>query len=460
MIDIHALVERVMTLEPDDRAHHSAIRCVVDWAGCALAGSTHRAATAVAAATGAIGHGDRCTLVGRNERAAEYTAALVNGTASHVLDFDDVNVTMIGHPAVVVMPAALAAAEASGASGPEMLGAVVVGYEIAEALGAAVNPAHYEQGWHATATLGCVAATGAVAKVLGLDVATSARAVSLATTQAGGVRAMFGTHGKSFHAGRAAASGILSAHLAGAGLEVPEDVWVGPAGYLYASGWVPDPSSAQSGTGDGQGSGANVTAVRDTRRQAAIHRTAFKGHAACGATHCAIDAVASLVADYQLAASDIAAIELEVHPLAVQAAGIAQPATGLEGKFSLRHTAAQAVLAYPLLPSCFTDEAVTDPLVGALRDRVRVSVDKSFSYDEAMPARTRVTTTDGRSYERYVDVPRGRPGNPMTDDELSAKFLALAEPVLGAGRARDSLAALWKVGDVRDVAETTRQLAR
>jgi len=77
-----------------------------------------------------------------------------------------------------------------------------------------------------------------------------------------------------------------------------------------------------------------------------------------------------------------------------------------------------------------------------------------------MPARTRVTTTDGRSYERYVDVPRGRPGNPMTDDELSAKFLALAEPVLGAGRARDSLAALWKVGDVRDVAETTRQLAR
>lgn len=440
------LAEHVATAGVGDAAVHAAVRCFVDWAGCAVGGSSHPASTAARAAVGALGEGDACTLVGSGsqQRGSQCGAALVNGTASHVLDFDDVNVRMIGHPGVVVIPAALAVAEAAGADGPSLCAGIAAGYEVARALGDQLNPSHYERGWHATATLGCPAAAAAASRVLGTDPETTARALSIALTQAGGVRAMFGSHGKAFHAGRAAAAGVLAAHLARAGLDVPADVLEGPAGYRHAAGlggsWLASPHFGPT--------------------LGAVEMTAFKGHAACGATHCAADAVAALVAADRIDPAEIALIEVDVHPLAVRAAGIERPTTGLEAKFSLRHVAAQAVTVYPLLPTAFTDEAACDPDLGALRDRVRVSVDESFAYDEAMPARVRLTTADGTTRTRYVDVPRGRPGNPMTDDELGRKFLALASPVLGRTAAARALEALWHVGDAADVHAVATGLAR
>ena len=214
MIDLVALAEAVATAHAEEEVRHAAVRCVVDWAGCALAGSAHPAVDVVARSLDVLGADDRCTLVGRSGRASPFAAALANGTASHVLDFDDVNVTMIGHPAVVVVPAALAVAEATGAGGEALCAGVAAGYEVAAELGAEVNPAHYERGWHATATLGCAAAAAAACRVAGADPPTTARAVSAATTQAGGVRAVFGSHGKAFHAGRAAATGVLASRLA------------------------------------------------------------------------------------------------------------------------------------------------------------------------------------------------------------------------------------------------------
>jgi 2-methylcitrate dehydratase PrpD len=153
-------------------------------------------------------------------------------------------------------------------------------------------------------------------------------------------------------------------------------------------------------------------------------------------------------------------VDVDVHRLAVQAAGIERPASGLEAKFSLRHTVAQAVLAYPLVPGLFTDAAATDPVLSSLRERVRVSVDEGFAYDEAMPARVRLTTTAGATHLRYVDVPRGRPGNPMTDGELGAKFRSLAEPVLGAAPASDVLERLWDLRTMPDVGPLARLLGR
>lgn len=440
------LAEHVATAGVGEPAVHAAVRCFVDWAGCAVGGSAHPASIATLAALGAMGDGNSCTVVGSHPlgRASQCGAALVNGTASHVLDFDDVNVRMIGHPGVVVIPAALAVAEAAGAGGASLCAGIAAGYEVARALGEELNPSHYERGWHATATLGCPAAAAAASRALGSDPETTARALSVALTQAGGVRAVFGSHGKAFHAGRAAAAGVLSAHLARAGLEVPADVLEGPAGYRHAAGlggaWHSSPN------------------VAPTMR--AVEMTAFKGHAACGATHCAADAVAALVATHGVGPHDVAALEVDVHPLAVRAAGIDHPTTGLEAKFSLRHVAAQAVTVYPLLPTVFTDEAACDPELAALRDRVRITVDESFAYDEAMPARVRLTTTGGTTSTRYVDVPRGRPGNPMTDDELGRKFLGLASPVLGPTAAARALEALWGLGDAADVHAVARELSR
>ena len=428
--------------EPDAATSRAALRAVIDWAGCALGGSTHEAARIAAGSLPLLGAGAECTLAGLTERASPYGAALVNGVSSHVLDFDDVNVVMIGHPGVVVVPAALAAAELTQAPSSVLLAAVTAGYQVAAALGALVNPVHYERGWHATGTLGCAAAAAAAGRVFGLDVERMARAISIGLTQAGGLRTMFGSHGKAFHAGRAAAAGLLAAHLAGRAIDVPEDGLEGPAGYLAVA------------TGEPQGRAWDAI----WEAPPAIQRTAVKGHAACGGTHCLIDAVAGIVREHRLRPGDLARIDARVHPLAVRAAGIESPRTGLEAKFSLRHTAAMAAFRYPLLPSAFENAAFTSPAVERLRDAVHIEVDESFPYEQAMPADVTVTTTGGDRFHAFVEAPRGRPANPMTDDELDAKFLGLAEPVLG-GRASAALAGLHGLATGTAPAAIARSLA-
>lgn len=431
------LADYVATVDPGPADLHAATRCMVDWAGCAIGGSTHGSTSAVAATLDdTVGLSEACSLAGRAERSSPFGAALLNGVASHVLDFDDVNVTMIGHPAVVVVPAALAAAEHRHADGRRLLAAVVGGYEVAATLGAAVNPRHYELGWHATSTLGTVAAAAAAARALGLDANRTAKAMSVGATQAGGVRAMFGSHGKSLHAGRAAAAGVLAARLAERGLDVPVEVLDGATGYLTVAlgGSAPASSSGTAGS-----------------PRPAVHDTAVKGHAACGATHCLIDAVAGMVRDHELVPEQIVAIEASVHRLAVQAAGDPEPTTGLQAKFSLRHAAALAVFAYPLTQEHFCEEAVADPRVRDMRHRVRIEVNDGLSYDQAMPAAVRIRLTDGRELDRLVTTPRGRPANPMTDAELGRKFLSLSSPVVGSEAAGRALGRLWRVAEEADV---------
>jgi 2-methylcitrate dehydratase PrpD len=436
------LVGWVAGVRPDPASAHAATRALLDWFGCAAAGATHPAATAVAAGLdGLLGTSAACTVVAADRRSSPYGAALVNGTASHVLDFDDVNVAMIGHPGVVVVPAALALAEAAGADGPTLLAGIVAGYEVAARLGAAVNPGHYEAGWHATATVGCAAAAAAVARVLGLDEPATGRALALGVTQAGGVREVFGSPGKAFHAGRAAAAGVLAATLARSGASAPLSTLDGPAGWLAAA-------SGPGGPGAVPAPGTPHPAILDT---------AVKGHAACGATHCLADAVAAAAAG--LRPDEIASIEATVHPLAVRAAGQRAPVTGLAAKFSLWHVAALAVTTHPLGPGSFTDAATVHPGTVRLRERVRIDVDESFRYAEAMPAAVTLRTTDGRVLRAYVDTPRGRPGNPMSDPELESKALELATPVLGAVRARRAVAAIWSVAGAADVRTLARALA-
>ena len=431
------------TQQPDAATAHAALRTIVDWAGCALGGSTHGATAVAAGSLGLLGTGADCTLVGLSERASPYAAAFVNGVSSHVLDFDDVNVVMIGHPGVVVVPAALAAAELAGAPPAALLAAVTAGYQVAAALGALVNPEHYERGWHATGTLGCAAAAAAAGRVFGLESGAMARAISIGLTQAGALRTMFGSHGKAFHAGRAAAAGLLAADLARRGMEVPEDGLEGPAGYLGVA------------TGDPQVAAWEAIWAAPP----AIQRTAVKGHAACGGTHCLIDAVAGLVREHDLEPAQLERIDARVHPLAVRAAGIESPRTGLEAKFSLRHTAAMAAFRYPLLPAAFEDATFTSPAIEKLREAVHIEVDESFPYEQAMPADVTVTTTGGDRFHAFVEAPRGRPANPMTDAELDAKFLGLAEPVLGE-RARPALAQLRGLGRGTAPAAAAASLAR
>lgn len=418
------------------RVRRAAVRCVVDWAGCALAGSRHEIAVVLERVMPLFGKGDDSTLVGRVERTTPMGAAFFNGSAAHVLDFDDVNVTMIGHPGVVVIPAVLAIAEQRGLSGEKLLDAVTGGYQVCAELGALVNPEHYERGWHATGTIGAISAAAAATACLGGDASAIERAISLGATQASGLRVMFGSHGKAIHAGRAAASGVLAAVLAMARADIPSDALEGNTGWFAVAAGPIDRD--------------RLTAVRAA--EAAILDTAYKRHAACGATHCLIDAVHELVLEHRLAPDDIEAIDAKVHPLALTAAGIETPRTGLEAKFSLKHTAALAAIRYPLGPGAFEDACFEPAAAIALRSRVSIEADDKMRYDEAMPADVVIRTRDGALHRRRVEAPRGRPRNPMSDAELDAKFLELA------GDRGDILTALRSLPTTPDVRPVARRL--
>lgn len=402
--------------ELPDEAREVARHCVLDLVGVALAGSHEPLAAILLDAIVRPEGASQATLVGRRQRATALTAALVNGAAGHALDFDDAHMTMSGHPTAPVLPALLALAEVEHASGEALLTAFVAGVELECRLGALLGGGHYDAGFHATATVGCFGAAAACAHLLGLDEEQWMHAMGLAGTQAAGLKSAFGTMAKPLHAGRAAANGLLSALLARSGFTAASDVIEAPQGFAAThAGAIPDPSVIERLAGR--------FLVRDTL---------FKYHAACYLTHAAIEAARALRIDRAVRPPDVGSVEVTVHPTLLGVCNIAEPRTGLEGKFSLRATVAMALLALDTADLATYDDArVTDPALVALRDRVRVVTDGEFS-----PTRARVViVAGGRRLEAVADS-----GVPAVDlaaqrARLRRKFEAVAVPVLGASRA-------------------------
>jgi 2-methylcitrate dehydratase PrpD len=439
------LYERAVASADDERVAHIVDRCLVDWAGCALAGSRHEIAAALRPAEAMFGTSDDCTVVGWAGRSGQLFAALVNGTTSHVLDYDDVHPRMTGHPGVVVFPALIALAEARHLSGRQVVRGASAGYEIGAQLGRLAQYEPERRGWHPTSILGGISAATACAAALDWSAEDGARAISLAATSASGVRAMFGTHGKGFHAGRAAMVGLLSFGLVENGLRPADEGLAGEAGMLHATIGATESDLAKFEI--------------DPAAPPAILGTALKYHAACGATHSTIDTVHQLVSEARLQPDDIVSIDATVHYLAMVAAGNPNPRTGLEAKFSVRHLAALAATRYPITPDEITDERFTDDVVEELRGRTTIHVDDTYRYEEAMPAQVVITTRDGRNLTAFTSLPKGRPSNPIEDDELSHKFLALASGSLDPEQAGRALAALWELTSSDDAAPAIRHLS-
>ena len=198
-------------------------QCLLDWLAVALAGSREELSGILAEQAIEDGGRPAASLIGRSEKISAHQAALVNGAASHALDYDDVNMAMSGHPTVPIVPALLALAEDRGASGADFISAFVAGYETECRIGALVLPDHYARGFHATATIGSFGSAAACAHLLGLDAETTATALGIAATQAAGLKSMFGTMCKPLHAGKAAQNGLLAAMLAARGFSSRTD---------------------------------------------------------------------------------------------------------------------------------------------------------------------------------------------------------------------------------------------
>lgn len=373
------------------------------------------------------------SVLGTTRSASPVAAALLNGTAAHALDYDDVTLALPGHLTAPLLPGLLAAAEARRLSGRDLLTAFVVGVEVASRAARALAPEHYRAGWHATTTLGRLGGAAAAGRLLGLDAARLDAAVGLAAAQVAGIHESFGTMAKPFQVGRAAADALLSALAAEGGL-------TGPRGILDREGWARrlSPAWTPERLTEGLGHGYAVTEL------------IFKRYPCCFATHAALTGL--LAIQPGLGPSRIESVELEVCPTTLQVSDQREPETGLAGKFSMAYCAATALARGHVREEDFADPAVGDPAVRALAARVALIPNPAF--DETR-ARVAVRLAGGATRERLVDLLADRDDEGIHRD-LGAKFRRLVAPRLGAAEADRLAAAIGRLEDVDRFGELTR----
>lgn len=427
------------TARVPESARHHARRCVLDWFAAAVPGGVLPPATLLAAALPEDLDRGRCRLVPSGRVGTARTAALINGAASHTVEFDDIFREGLYHPGVVVIPAALALAEETDASGELFLRAVIAGYEVSNRIAAAVNPAHYDF-WHTTATIGFFGGTAASAVILGLSAAQSAHALASAGTMAAGLQQAFRAEAmsKPIHAGRAAEGGVLAARMAAAGITGALDILEGAAGFGAAMSRNVDWAGAVAGLGSDW----------------TIERTTQKNHAACGHVHAAVDAVRQIVTENGLTVGDIKSIEVGSYAKSLEICGNADPKTAFEAKFSLAYCVGAVVATGAVRIAAFSPEALGDPEIRAVASKVVHTVDPDCegAFPGKRSARVTIETVDGRRISHYAPTRKGDPDAPLSDGELNEKFAELASDELGAGTAalRD---ALWKIDSLKTLAD-------
>ncbi|NOD95293.1 MmgE/PrpD family protein [Ruegeria sp. HKCCD4884] len=386
---------------PTPRAMRAAEHAVLDWAGVTLAACGDPLVELL------VADAERgpSAVAGRPERLAPTAAARVMGAASHALDFDDINKRMRGHPSVAILPALLAAGDG------DLADALVAGTEVAAILGEMLGPAHYEHGFHTTATVGTVAAAAAVCRLRGANHDTTARALSLAATQASGLRATFGTMAKPLHAGFAAERGLRAAKWAIAGMSAPMD------GIEHPQGFGPVLSAE--------------FAARPIRPDAtaafAIEENVFKHHAACYYAHSAMEAARRLGTEVDV--QDITGVTIGLQEPLLTVCDIVAPKTGLEVKFSVRHLVAMTLLGWDTTaPAAFTDALAADPEISSLSRRITV---KPLETTNRMEAAIRIERGQDPRLEMRCDV--SAPAQDLDEQEaaLIAKFARLTSPLLG-----------------------------
>ncbi len=411
-------------------ARTAALRSLVNFVGVTVAGGSHEAVEATVAGLALLGVEGDAVLLGRRDRSDAASAALVNGIASAVLDFDSTQLKRTNiHPSGPVLPALFALAGRRTLDGRTFMAAYVSGVEVACRIANVVFGSG-NRGWHVTGAAGPVGAAAAVARAMGLDAARMVDAFGIAANQSSGLREMYGTMCKALTPGRAAQSGLYAALMAAGGFSGPAAPLEGRKGLGPVFSDVEDLSGLAAGLGSGF----------------EIELNTFKPYPCAVVTHATIDCAIALRPFAQPA--DIAAIELVVPPIAVDLAGVARPTTGLETKFSLAHCAAVGLVhgATPL--AAFSEAAADDPRYAALRERVSIRIEPGYRKEQAD---MRLRLAGGDEHVHSVGSALGSLANPMDDAALDRKFLALVVPVLGEERAAALLGRLRRIEDEPDI---------
>ena len=401
---------------PDHVVHH-ARRALVDWFAAVVPGGVLPPAQILTRAL--TEDGGRAQILPSGRQVSVRTAALVNGTAAHAAEVDDIFRDGVYHPGAPVIAAVLAAVQGRGLTGRELLRGIIVGYEVSTRIAATIQPAHYRY-WHTTGTVGTLGAAAGVAACLGLDTDRFVHAVATSATMAAGLQQAFRSDAmsKPLHAGHAAEAGTLAALAAEQGFTGVEDILEGEAGFGAAMSDAPPWE----------------TVFEDLGVRWNVTEMTFKNHTCCGHTFAAIDGVLELAIEHDLKAEQVEAIEVATYGTATQVAGNPEPTTPFEAQFSIHHCVAAAVQLRSVRLAAFEQSVVDDPAMAELRSRVELVVDEEL--DRAFPtqrgARVTVTTSDGQHWTSHRPTRKGDPDLPLTDEDLSDKFMELVEPHLGS----------------------------
>ena len=406
--------------------------CLLDWFGCAIAGSREPLSEVLRDELAA--DSGYCSIIGSERRADVLRAAMINGAAGHALDFDDTSAVMGAHASVPLLPAVLAVAEEQGRSGADVLTAYVVGMEVQSRIGTSIGTEHYAKGWHTTSTIGVFGAAAATSWLLGLDNEGFATAMGIAASSASGLKANFGTMTKPLHPGQAAERGVLAARLAARGYTANAEAIDGNQGFAQAAG-------------SGALVGKRLARLADGW---ATPKTLFKYHAACHLTHAGIEATSSILAS-GVSRADVERVRLTVNPSILDVCGIADPVTGLEAKFSLRGT--QALLINDVdtaAVATFEDGPINRPEVRDFLPKVTVKTDDEVTH---MATRVEVATSAG-VHQAEHDVNQPNDDLASQGHKLRLKFEALAGPIIGQAESlalADQLTGLSSLADIGEV---------
>jgi 2-methylcitrate dehydratase PrpD len=437
-------------LRPDDLPAptlENAKRSVLDTIGCALHGSTLPWGRSLQRVAEAEGGAPAATVWAGRRRTSPQQAALLNATAGHSFELDDIHMGGMIHPGSLTLASALAVGEQRGIDGKTCLAAIVAGCEVGARVGLAVGTAHFRAGFHPQGTVGVFAAAAAAARALGLDGAHTRQTLGIAGSQASGLMAaQEGAMVKRLHSGRAAQSGVLSALLA-------EQDFTG----------IPDVLEAEFGGFCGTMGGGSVdfpqlTAGLGDRWE--TEQIGFKAYASCAAAHTSLDVVRLLRAEHNLSGDDVRAVTVHTSTHTVVHCGWEYRPNGVTAaQMSIPYGVARMLFGGAVTADDFTEAAIADPRVLALVSRVNVlpdpEIDALGSF-KRYTVRVEVETHDGRIVEGGASDRLGSPTYPLAPGQLEEKFFGLATPVVGksaADRIADLVAGLHELDDVRSLAE-------
>lgn len=414
--------------------------CVLDTLGVGLLGCREPLVEKLDDIAAEHGSAAQCTVWGRSTRRSLADAALLNASAAHALDYDDMHIGAAMHPSAPVLAAGLAMAQVRATSGGDLLRAMVLGLEAELRIGECINPSHYRRGWHATGTLGHFGAAAAAGTLLALDAVQMEGALGLAATQSCGLKQTFGSMAKPFHAGHAARDGVMAAVLAARGFTCGSEMLEGPHGYGAAMSAEPDWSGL----------------VRDWGERWALSDILFKPHASSFCTQALIEGVIRLRGSESPASGVLQAIRASVSGTSMRNATIVRPATGMEAKFSLSFAAAHAWVYGRAEHDDFTDDRVAEHPLNAVREKVAVTAGPGVAWPEAV---VEIDFAGGTTKRVHVDLAREMDTAPKKWAVAVHKFRKIAPSVMGAARAERIIEVVQTIDEADSVDDLLALLA-